>query len=76
MDLSGGRRRPTPAERNARLVEGRCFYCGGVGHMVRDCPQAKATGNQSRRPVMRGAALTVEENDGSDNESAKDLSLN
>ncbi|KAH0605231.1 uncharacterized protein H6S33_005213 [Morchella sextelata] len=75
MDLSGGRRRPYPAERNARLVEGRCFYCGGVGHMVRDCPQARATGNQSRRPVMRGAVLTVEENDGSDNESAKDLSL-
>ncbi|KAH0608755.1 uncharacterized protein H6S33_001889 [Morchella sextelata] len=75
MDLSGGRRRPSPAERNARLVEGRCFYCGGVGHMVRDCPQARASGNQPRRPVMRGAALTVEENDGSDNESAKDLSL-
>ncbi|KAH0614162.1 uncharacterized protein H6S33_006048 [Morchella sextelata] len=75
MDLSGGRRRPTPAERNARLVEGRCFYCGGVGHMVRDCPQARATGNQPRRPVMRGAALTVEENGGNDNESAKDLSL-
>ncbi|KAH0611508.1 uncharacterized protein H6S33_010773 [Morchella sextelata] len=75
MDLSGGRRRPSPTERNARLVEGRCFYCGGVGHMVRDCPQARATGNQPRRPVMRGAALTVEENDGSDNESAKDLSL-
>ncbi|KAH0614656.1 uncharacterized protein H6S33_000292 [Morchella sextelata] len=75
MDLSGGRRRPTPAERNARLAEGRCFYCGGVGHMVRNCPQARATGNQPRRPVMRGAALTVEENDGSDNESAKDLSL-
>ncbi|KAH0609023.1 uncharacterized protein H6S33_001251 [Morchella sextelata] len=75
MDLSGGRRRPSPAERNARLVEGRCFYCGGVGHMVRDCPQARATGNQPRRPVMRRAVLTVEENDGSDNESAKDLSL-
>ncbi|KAH0606076.1 uncharacterized protein H6S33_003737 [Morchella sextelata] len=75
MDLSGGHRRPSPTERNARLVEGRCFYCGGVGHMVRDCPQAKATGNQPRRPVMRGAALTVEENDESDNESAKDLSL-
>ncbi|KAH0609333.1 uncharacterized protein H6S33_012819 [Morchella sextelata] len=75
MDPSGGRRRPTPAERNTRLVEGRCFYCGGVGHMVRDCPRARATGNQPRRPVMRGAALTVEENAGSDNESAKDLSL-
>ncbi|KAH0606106.1 uncharacterized protein H6S33_003767 [Morchella sextelata] len=75
MDLSRERRRLTPAERNARLVEGRCFYCGGVGHMVRDCPQAIATGNQPRRPVMRGGALMVEENAGSDNESAKDLSL-
>lgn len=33
-----GRARLTPEERRKRQLEGRCFYCGEVGHLVISCP--------------------------------------
>lgn len=33
-----GRTNISPEERRRRLVEGRCFYCGQLGHRVQQCP--------------------------------------
>ncbi|KAK0143959.1 Retrotransposon-derived protein PEG10 [Merluccius polli] len=33
-----GRARLTPEERRKRQLEGRCFYCGEIGHLVISCP--------------------------------------
>lgn len=74
MDLSLGRRRTDMREREARRLENRCYYCGGMGHFVRECPRVSG----GRRDVrMRGALLEQRKKEGedSDNESAKDLSL-
>jgi hypothetical protein len=38
MDLSAGRRRLSPAQREDRIRRGLCLYCGGAGHMARQCP--------------------------------------
>jgi len=38
MDLSATRRRISVEEKARRMAEGRCYYCGGLGHMVRNCP--------------------------------------
>ena len=40
MDLSARRKKLTPKERARRLTEGRYLYCGGIGHVVHDCPSA------------------------------------
>ena len=37
MDLSSNCRRLTPEERQRRMVEGTCRYCGGLGHMAATC---------------------------------------
>lgn len=34
-----GRTRLSPKERERRMREGRCFYCGGSGHMRSSCPE-------------------------------------
>ena len=51
MDLSASRRKLSEQERAARLREGRCLYCGGLGHMAAQCP------NKSRNPFRAAAAM-------------------
>ena len=53
MDLSANRRRLSPEERGCRLTEGRCYHCGGMGHMARACPLG-----QQQKP-MRAAEAVV-----------------
>ena len=57
MDLSatGGRGKISEEERAARLREGCCLYCGGVGHMARHCP------NKTKNP-FRAASTYMEGN--------------
>lgn len=38
MDLSTNKKRVTPEERARRMDLGLCYYCGGAGHMSRQCP--------------------------------------
>ena len=40
MDLLSNRCRLTPEEKQRRIAEGRCRYCGGLGHMAANCPVA------------------------------------
>jgi hypothetical protein len=46
MDLSTAtttnKKRISNEERAKRLAEGRCFYCGGLGHISRECPQKRS----------------------------------
>jgi len=57
MDLSAinARRKISEEEQAARLREGRCLYCGGVGHLARNCP------NKTRNP-FRAATAQVDPN--------------
>ena len=52
MDLSANRRRLTPDERQRLMVEGRCRYCGGLGHMAVICPVAP-------RPLRAAKSFTT-----------------
>lgn len=47
MDLSASRKKLTPEEKSRRMAEGLCLYCGGSGHMARECP--------NRRPLRAAA---------------------
>ena len=38
MDLSATRRHISVEEKARGMAEGRYYCCGGLGHMVRDCP--------------------------------------
>jgi len=38
MDLSATCRRISVEEKARHMAEGRYYRCGGLGHMVRDCP--------------------------------------
>jgi len=51
MDLSAGRRRGplTQEERQRRIAQGLCLYCGGSGHLAMACP--------NRRPARVSAAV-------------------
>jgi hypothetical protein len=51
MDLSASKKKLSEQERAARLREGRCLYCGGVGHMAAQCP------NKNRNPLRAAATL-------------------
>ena len=54
MDLSSGKRKLTPEEKKIRIEEGRCLYCGGLGHMARQCPLAPPP-----RPLRAAAAVAT-----------------
>ena len=54
MDLSANRRRLSPEERARRLAEGRCYRCGGMGHMARACPLG-----QQQKPMRAAKAVVV-----------------
>jgi hypothetical protein len=47
MDLSSGRPKLTDEERRKRLQEGRCYYCGGFGHNIRNCPNKPVRANEA-----------------------------
>jgi len=59
MDLSamGGWGKISEEECTPRLREGRCLYCGVVGHMTRHCP------NKNRNPFRTAAAQTILQQD-------------
>jgi hypothetical protein len=51
MDLSASKKKLSEQECAARLREGHCLYCGGVGHMAVQCP------NKNRNPHRTAATL-------------------
>jgi len=51
MDLSASRRKLSEQKCAARLREGHCLYCGGLGHMAAPCP------NKSCNPFRATVAL-------------------
>jgi hypothetical protein len=55
MDLSAIRRQlqVTQEGKTTRLREGRCLYCGGLGHMARECP------NKRPKPLQTAATTTT-----------------
>ena len=54
-----GRAQLTQAERQRRLTEGRCFYCGESGHLVAACPvKAARTTGQSTASGSAPRSLT------------------
>ena len=54
MDLSSGKRKLTPEEKKIQIEEGRCLYCGGLGHMARQCPLAPPP-----RPLRTAGAAVI-----------------
>lgn len=51
-DMQLGRSRLSPAERDRRMRENRCLYCGASGHFRLLCPELP--GNDRPRPVTGG----------------------
>ena len=43
LSLAANHRRVSPEERMYRMSEGRCYRCGGLGHMVSNCPLGQQT---------------------------------
>jgi hypothetical protein len=72
MDLSAARHRLSPEERQKRIDENRCLYCGGFNHMAWDCPNKPKT---SGRP-LRGAVAETAQPEMSDNSTPNPQSGN
>ena len=51
MDLSGVRQKLTPEEKQRRIEEGLCLYCGGLGHLAFQCPENKRPRSRFPQPV-------------------------
>jgi hypothetical protein len=66
MDLSEGKY-ILEEEKASRKAEGRCFYCGGVGHIARNCP--------NRPKKVHGAVAEVHEDCGHTHEETPSNSL-
>jgi hypothetical protein len=66
MDLSEGKH-ISEEEKASRKAEGRCFYCGGVGHIARNCP--------NRPKKVHGAVAEVHEDCGHTHEETPSNSL-
>jgi hypothetical protein len=66
MDLSEGKH-ISEEEKAYRKSEGRCFYCGGVGHIARNCP--------NRPKKVHGAVAEVHEDCGHTHEETPSNSL-
>lgn len=60
MDLSSNRKKLSPEERVRRILEGLCLYCGGVGHMAKDCPLAKEKENQKKMRLHEAQMCKVD----------------
>ena len=57
MDLSAGKKKLTLEERVRRLAEGRCLYCGGIGHMAKSYLLAKVLLRVARADTTGGAKV-------------------
>ena len=46
MELNANQRHLAPAERQRRIAQGLCKYCGGTGHFALECPAAGRRANR------------------------------